>query len=136
MSKPQAPLREVRAYSSEVRASPTAEGEIRFTGHAALFNAWSEDLGGFREQVAPGAFTKAIQMDDVRALLNHNADYVLGRNRAGTLTLSEDDQGLHFDVLAEQLEVLHLVRPLNLFEDGFRRLFVEVLNRSADVQAG
>ena len=100
MSKPQAPLREVRAYSSEVRASPTAEGEIRFTGHAALFNAWSEDLGGFREQVAPGAFTKAIQMDDVRALLNHNADYVLGRNRAGTLTLSEDEQGLHFDVLA------------------------------------
>lgn len=95
------PAREVRAYSSEVRASPVAaEGEIRFEGHAALFNTWSQDLGGFREQVAPGAFSKAILTDDVRALVNHNPDMVLGRNKAGTLTLSEDERGLHFDIVA------------------------------------
>jgi HK97 family phage prohead protease len=84
-----------------VRASPNqAEGEIRFEGYAALFNSWSEDLGGFREQVAPGAFTKALVTDDVRALVNHNPDMVLGRNRSGTLTLTEDERGLHFDVVA------------------------------------
>ena len=95
------PTREVRAYSSEVRASPgQAEGEIRFNGYAAMFNSWSEDLGGFREQIAPGAFTRALLTDDVRALVNHNPDRVLGRNKSGTLTLSEDERGLHFEVVA------------------------------------
>lgn len=98
----QKPLREVRAYSSEVRASPPTEdgGKLRFSGYAARFNSWSEDFGCFREQIAPGAFAHAIQADDVRALHNHNPDYVLGRNRSGTLTLREDDKGLFFDVLA------------------------------------
>ncbi|NCB35628.1 MAG: HK97 family phage prohead protease [Clostridia bacterium] len=97
-----APLREVRAYSSEVRASPVPEdgGGLHFTGYAAMFNVWSEDLGGFRERIAPGAFAQAIQIDDIRALHNHNPDYVLGRNRSGTLILQEDNKGLHFDVMA------------------------------------
>ena len=95
------PAREVRAYSSEVRASPVqAEGEIRFEGYAVMFNSWSEDLGGFREQVAPGAFSRALLTDDVRALVNHNPDMVLGRNKSGTLMLSEDERGLHFEVVA------------------------------------
>ena len=101
MPKIKTPAREVRAYSSEVRASPAAaEGEIRFDGYAAMFNSWSEDLGGFREQIAPGAFSRALLTDDVRALVNHDPNMVLGRNRSGTLTLTEDEKGLHFDVVA------------------------------------
>lgn len=94
--------KEVRAFASEVRASP-ADGDaggLRFEGYAALFNSWSQDLGGFREQIAPGAFSKALLADDVRALMNHDPNYVLGRNRSGTLTLQEDERGLHFDVRA------------------------------------
>ncbi len=45
-------------------------------------------------------------------------------------------EGLHANVLTEQLKVLHLVRPFNLFEDGLRRLLVEVLNGGADIQPG
>lgn len=91
---------EVRAFATEVRASPLADGSLRFEGYAALFNSWSQDLGGFREQIAPGAFTKALTADDVRALLNHDKNYVLGRNRSGTLVLTEDERGLHFEVTA------------------------------------
>ncbi len=67
-------------------------------GHAAVFGQLSEDLGGFREQIAAGAFADAIKTDDVRALWNHNPDFVLGRNRAGTLSLSEDARGLAIEI--------------------------------------
>lgn len=67
-------------------------------GHAAVFNQLSGDLGGFREQVAPGAFAEAIKSDDVRALFNHDPNFVLGRNKSGTLRLSEDAQGLAIEI--------------------------------------
>lgn len=67
-------------------------------GHAAVFNQLSEDLGGFREQIIPGAFKDAIETDDVRALFNHDPNFVLGRNRAGTLTMKEDARGLAIEI--------------------------------------
>lgn len=66
-------------------------------GHAAVFDSWSETLGGifpFKEIVRKGAFNESIGKDDIRALFNHDPNYVLGRNRAGTLELFEDDIGL------------------------------------------
>lgn len=92
--------REVRTLGVEIRALEPARdgGPIRFGGYAANFGILSDDLGGFREQIAPGAFTASLGADDIRCLFNHDPNYVLGRNRSGTLRLSEDDQGLLFDV--------------------------------------
>lgn len=70
----------------------------KLRGHAAVFNSLSERMYGFREIILPGAFTDAIVNDDVRALWNHNPDYVLGRNRAKTLGLSEDATGLAVEI--------------------------------------
>jgi uncharacterized protein len=74
-------------------------GSPVITGTAAVFNSLSEDLGGFREQIAPGAFRSAI-MDgcDVRALFNHEPSMILGRTTAKTLRLLEIDAGLFFEV--------------------------------------
>jgi len=84
----------------EVRVLEGPEGEpARIEGYAAVFGAWSEDLGGFREQIAPGAFAKTIQEADVRALFNHDVNYVLGRSQSGTLELREDERGLFFSVV-------------------------------------
>lgn len=88
--------RTVRMY--EVRVVETDDSPSHIEGYAAVFNEWSEDLGGFREQIAEGAFAKTIQESDVRALWNHNADYVLGRTRSRTLSLREDERGLFFSV--------------------------------------
>jgi len=76
---------------TEVRA---VKDKLRLEGHAAVFNRLSEDLGGFREQIMPGAFSQSIAEDDILSLFNHDSNYVLGRNRAGTLQLSEDTTGL------------------------------------------
>lgn len=80
----------------ELRAIEGENPEI--VGYAAVFNAMSEDLGGFREKIQRGAFSQTIIKDDIRALFNHDANYVLGRNRSGTLELAEDEQGLRIRV--------------------------------------
>jgi HK97 family phage prohead protease len=79
---------------AELRAS----GGNRISGYAAVFNSLSEDLGGFRENINPGAFARAIrEKQDVRCLFNHDNNFVLGRTKSGTLRVSEDSVGLHFD---------------------------------------
>lgn len=88
----------------EVRTLPIVElrlgnfeGGNFIEGHAAVFDSWSETIGGifpFKEKVRRGAFESSIMSDDIRALFNHDPNYVLGRNKAGTLELREDDQGL------------------------------------------
>jgi HK97 family phage prohead protease len=45
-----------------------------------------------------GATSDSIGRDDIRALFNHDPNLVLGRNRSGTLRLSEDSEGLHYEV--------------------------------------
>lgn len=87
-----------RRYVPATELRVQGEEAPKLTGYAAVFNSFSEDLGGFREIIMPGAFADAIGSDDIRALWNHDPNYVLGRNRSGTLTLAEDDHGLRIDV--------------------------------------
>ena len=68
-------------------------------GYAAVFNAKSVDLGPFVEIIRPGAFKRALAGNpDVKAFLNHNEDRMLGRTKASTLALAEDDHGLRIDI--------------------------------------
>ena len=93
--------REIRAHLCEVRAAPQENGGgLTFSGYAAKFDRWSHDLGGFKERILPGAFAESIGRDDVRCLLNHDANHVLGRTKSGTLQLFEDETGLRFEVQA------------------------------------
>lgn len=89
---------ERRFHSSEVRVERRAEGGTRITGHAAVFNMLSDNLGWFREQIKPGFFAEAIGRDDVRGLFNHDPNLVLGRSTTGSLKLEEDSQGLRMEI--------------------------------------
>jgi uncharacterized protein len=90
---------ELRTFDvTELRVDQNTDKKPVIKGYAAVFNRLSEDLGGFREQVAPGAFKKTIATDDIRALFNHDSNYVLGRTKSGTLRLIEDDKGLAIEI--------------------------------------
>ena len=80
----------------ELRA--TEENGVRkLTGYAAVFNSFSQDLGGFVEIIRPGAFRDALAGGaDVRARYNH--EQVIGRSTAGTLRLFEDGKGLGYEI--------------------------------------
>lgn len=74
------------------------------TGYASVFYNASDPGTQYQlwenvyERIDPKAFDVAVREDDVVALYNHNPDHVLGRNKAGTLKLSIDERGLHYEI--------------------------------------
>jgi uncharacterized protein len=116
--------RRLTAGPLEVRA--TENEPTRLTGYAAVFNTRTAigDVSswGFYEEIAPGAFRNALAMD-VRALLNHSPDHVLGRTTNGTLTLAEDDKGLRVEITPPDTQtgrdVLALVKRGDISQMSF-----------------
>lgn len=78
----------------EIRAGGDGE-PTQLIGLAAVFDQLSENLGGFREIIKPGAFDEA-DMSDVRALFNHDPSFIMGRTVAKTLALQIVEEGLKF----------------------------------------
>ncbi len=94
--------KEIRMLPMKELRIADGDGGAVIEGHAAVFDSWSETLGGifpFKEIVRKGAFNESIGKDDIRALFNHDPNYVLGRNRAGTLELVEDEIGLRVRIM-------------------------------------
>lgn len=79
----------------EVRARE--DGKVGIRGMGAVVGALSEDLGGFKERNAEGAFDDAIKVSDIRGLFNHDPNYVLGR-MGTTMRVSTDARGMHYDI--------------------------------------
>jgi HK97 family phage prohead protease len=81
--------------SATLRAASNSAFEL--AGLAAAYNKLSGDLGGFRERIAPGAFTRALaSTPDVLCTINHDISKLLGRTTSGTLSLSDSPEGLRF----------------------------------------
>jgi HK97 family phage prohead protease len=97
------PDRETRVLAGQVELRATSETEKpKVRGYASVFNRESENLGSenyqFREIIEPGAFDDVLK-DDVRALLNHDPNFILARskNGEGTLTIGTDETGLWYE---------------------------------------
>ena len=97
---------EIRTRQIELRVNRKEDGALpKIEGYAAVFNKDSEDMG-FIERVAPGAFKGALKISDARALFNHDANYVLGRQSSGTLELREDKKGLFMSVNPPDTQII------------------------------
>lgn len=88
---------ESRGVPGSVEIRENSDGTATIVGMAAIFDTLSENLGGFREQILPGAFDET-DMDDVRGLFNHDSNFVLGRTLSETLTLERTEKGLRYSI--------------------------------------
>jgi hypothetical protein len=118
---------ETRAHSldAELRAEMSGD-KLKLTGYAAVFNSRSEDLGGFTEVIAPGAFRKSLQSrNDIKLLWNHDTSNPLASTRAGTLRLIEDAKGLRVEAdlapttLGKDISILVQRGDVSAFSFGF-----------------
>lgn len=97
--------KEVRFVNMPVELRKNEEGETTRSvqGYAAKYNSQSEVLRDwwgdeFVEEIAEGAFDDSLRDNVIKALWNHNSDFVLGSTKSSTLRLNSDSTGLHFDL--------------------------------------
>lgn len=83
----------------EVRSGSGSE-QRTIGGYAAKFNTTSQNLGGFKEQIAPGAFNRSASQawPDVQARYNHEDSMLLGTTSGGSLRLAVNETGLQYEV--------------------------------------
>lgn len=83
-----------------LRAAGEASAAIGFSGHGIVYGRettiWDWWFGEYKESIAPGA-ARAHLGDDVRLLINHDANLLLARTTNGTMRLSEDESGVLAD---------------------------------------
>lgn len=85
-------IRQLRPYPGKYQTREEGENLI-IEGYFAVFNSVYEIGYGMSESIAPGAFSNTLS-NDIRALINHDTTLVLGRTKAHTLELRQDEHGL------------------------------------------
>lgn len=103
-------LRQVRSVPAKFETREDANVP-HISGYFAVYNSNYEIAPGLSESIAPGAFSRTLS-GDVRALINHDTTLVLGRTKAHTLELREDEHGLWGDITINPNDV----DAMNLYE--------------------
>ena len=91
-------IRQVRTIASTFETREDSDNKPHISGYFAVFNSNYEIAPGMSESIAPGAFSGSLAGGDIRALVNHDTTLVLGRTKAHTLELREDERGLWGDI--------------------------------------
>lgn len=125
------------ARSAESRQEGEASPPV-VSGYGAVFYTEGDPGTEYQlyedmlERIMPGAFDRAIQEDDVRSLFNHNPDVVLGRVAAGTLALSVDSRGLHYEAQAPDTQLVRdqVLTPIQRKDVTGSSFMFDVLERS------
>ena len=116
------PNAEVRTFTIENLEFRAEEDNNVVVGYGSVFNSMSNDLGGFREVIAPTAFEGRLE-DDVRFLFNHDPNMLLARSTNGTLKMSVDKVGLRYEAQIPDTstgrDVLTLLRNNTLNQNSF-----------------
>jgi len=88
----------IRSVNVDLQTRETMSGEQTeervIEGYFSVFNSETELFPGAFEEIAPGAFDNTLS-GDIKALINHNHELVLGRTKSNTLELKTDSRGLY-----------------------------------------
>ena len=93
MMKREKAIRDFKTKFTFTRASESDDAEKVIEGYFALYEQETELFAGVYEIITKGAFDNSMN-NDIRALWNHNTQYVLGRSKNGSLKLQADEKGL------------------------------------------
>jgi HK97 family phage prohead protease len=92
--------REVRVISkpSKVEIRSNADGSRSINGYGVVWDSLSQDMGNWKEKIAPGAFSESLKTlnPDPMILYAHDDASILGRVSSGTATVREDSIGVRF----------------------------------------
>lgn len=101
-------MRQLRTVGTKFETREDGDN-LSIEGYFAVFNSIYEIVPGMSESIAPGAFSKTLS-GDIRALINHDTTLVLGRTKANTLQLREDNHGLwgHIDINPNDTDAMNL----------------------------
>jgi len=81
------------------RVETRRAGGKAFIDGILKYEELSEDLGGFREKIAPTAFKRTLNAGtEVFCFWAHDESEILGSSKSGTLILENRAEGLHFSV--------------------------------------
>jgi len=87
---------------AELTVEKRGDGRAVIRGYAIVYNRLSQDLGGFRERIMPGAFDKVLGRQrgrqDLVSYFNHDPNMLLGRESSGTLEVFSDEKGVGYSV--------------------------------------
>lgn len=89
---------ERRSTAGVVELRAGADGAQKVGGYALVYARYSQNLGGYVEQCAPGLADKSIADGvDVLARYQHDSDMLLGRVSAGTCRVASDSVGVTYE---------------------------------------
>lgn len=99
-----------REAVTDANASGDTESSSRMVyGYAMLYDTptllWESDDFQCVEVIERGAATEALKNSDIRALFNHNPNYILARTSSNTLVVRDDEKGLYFEFEAPETSV-------------------------------
>ena len=130
--------RRIITHPVKLRAAGENGGLGTIFGYAAKFNEptvlYEDEYEVYHEVIEPGFFDGVLN-DDVRCLFNHQNSQIIGRSKAGNLTLSVDTTGLLFECnppdttrardLAEDIRVGNVTQCSFGFEISERKIVQE-----------
>jgi HK97 family phage prohead protease len=85
---------QIERRALEIRAAD--DGSFSIVGRAVRYGALSQDLGGFVEQIAPGAFTESLADGDQKLYWGHDMTQPLARRSNGSLEIVDSPTELRF----------------------------------------
>lgn len=125
-------MRQLRTVGTKFETREDGEN-LSIEGYFAVFNSIYEIGLGMSESVAQGAFSKTLS-GDIRALINHDTTLVLGRTKANTLQLREDNHGLwgHIDINPNDTDAMNLYERVKRGDVDQCSFGFDILNEETD----